>query len=244
MKSIFSIKNKVIIITGVSSGIGKYIAEQLVLHDAIVYGISRGKVKNPIFNNIVCDLSNFSLLKKKIKQIYKKHNQISVLINNAGITKITKNLDENLKFFDEVIKINTKAPIFLSNECSKYMSKSNSGSIINICSLASKIGFPNNTSYIASKGALYQSTKSLALDLAKKNIRVNNILPGYIKTRMTIKSYNNKKKYSLRKNRTMLNKWGLPEDILGALIFLASDSSKYITGSDIVIDGGWLSKGL
>ena len=64
MKSIFSIKNKVIIITGVSSGIGKYIAEQLVLHDAIVYGISRGKVKNPIFNNIVCDLSNFSLLKK------------------------------------------------------------------------------------------------------------------------------------------------------------------------------------
>ena len=244
MKSIFSIKNKVIIITGVSSGIGKYIAEQLVLHDAIVYGISRGKVKNPIFNNIVCDLSNFSLLKKKIKQIFKKHNQISVLINNAGITKITKNLDENLKFFDEVIKINTKAPIFLSNECSKYMSKSNSGSIINICSLASKIGFPNNTSYIASKGALYQSTKSLALDLAKKNIRVNNILPGYIKTRMTIKSYNNKKKYSLRKNRTMLNKWGLPEDILGALIFLASDSSKYITGSDIVIDGGWLSKGL
>ena len=244
MKSIFSIKNKVIIITGVSSGIGKYIAEQLVLHDAIVYGISRGKVKNPIFNNIVCDLSNFSLLKKKIKQIFKKHNQISVLINNALITKITKNLDENLKFFDEVIKINTKAPIFLSNECSKYMSKSNSGSIINICSLASKIGFPNNTSYIASKGALYQSTKSLALDLAKKNIRVNNILPGYIKTRMTIKSYNNKKKYSLRKNRTMLNKWGLPEDILGALIFLASDSSKYITGSDIVIDGGWLSKGL
>ena len=133
-----------------------------------------------------------------------------------------------IKFFDEV-KINTKAPIFLSNECSKYMSKSNSGSIINICSLASKIGFPNNTSYIASKGALYQSTKSLALDLAKKNIRVNNILPGYIKTRMTIKIYNNKKKYSLRKNRTMLNKWGLPEDILGALIFLASDSSKYIT---------------
>jgi len=216
----------------------------LVLHDAIVYGISRRKIENCNFNNIVCDLSNFSLLKKKIKQIYKKHNQISVLINNAGITKVTKNLDENLKFFDEVIKINTKAPIFLSNECSKYMSKSNSSSIINICSLASKIGFPNNTSYIASKGGLYQSTKSLALDLAKKNIRVNNILPGYIKTRMTIKSYNNKKKYSLRKNRTMLSRWGFPEDILGALIFLASDSSKYITGSDIVIDGGWLSKGL
>lgn len=244
MKSIFSIKNKVIIITGVSSGIGKYIATQLVMYGAIVYGISRKKVKKSNYKIIQCDLNDTEKLKKEIQKIYLKHKKISVLINNAGITKETNNLDENLQFFDEVININTKIPIFLTNLCSKYMKKKESCSVINICSLASKFGFPNNTSYIASKGALSQATKSLALDLSKKNIRVNNILPGYIKTRMTIKSFKSKKKYNLRKDRTMLNRWGLPEDILGAVIFLSSESSNYITGSDIIVDGGWTSKGL
>lgn len=244
MKSIFSIKNKVIIVTGVSSGIGKYIANKLVLYGAIVYGISRKKIEKVKYKVVQCDLRDTENLKKEIHKIYIKHKKISVLINNAGITKITKNLDENLKSFEEVVNINTKIPIILANFCFKYMKKKDCCSIINICSLASKLGFPNNTSYIASKGALSQATKSLAMDFSKKNIRVNNILPGYIKTKMTIKSFKNKKKYNLRKNRTMLNRWGFPEDILGAIVFLSSESSNYITGSDIIVDGGWASKGL
>ncbi len=244
MKSIFSIKNKVIIVTGVSSGIGRYIANKLTLYGAIVYGISRRKIQKVNYRIIHCDLRDVEKLKKEINKIYIKHKKISVLINNAGVTKDTNDLDENLKSFEEVININTKIPIILANLCSKYMKKKDSCSIINICSLASKLGFPNNTSYIASKGALSQATKSLALDFSKKNIRVNNILPGYIKTKMTIKSFKNKKKYNLRKDRTMLNRWGFPEDILGAIIFLSSESSNYITGSDIIVDGGWVSKGL
>ncbi len=244
MQSVFSIKNKVIIVTGVSSGIGKYLANKLVSYGAIVYGFSRKKIKKVNYNNIQCDLSDNIQLKKAIRKIYSKHKKISVLVNNAGITKEAKNLDENLSSFDEVININTKIPIMISNMCFKYMKKKDNCSIINICSLASKLGFPNNTSYVASKGALSQATKSLALDFSKKNIRVNNILPGYIKTRMTIKSFKSKKKYNLRKDRTMLNRWGSPKDILGAVIFLSSESSNYVTGSDVIVDGGWSSKGL
>jgi NAD(P)-dependent dehydrogenase (short-subunit alcohol dehydrogenase family) len=118
------------------------------------------------------------------------------------------------------------------------------GSIINICSLASKLGFPNNPVYVASKGGLSQASKALAIDFAHKNIRVNNILPGYIKTSMTIKSFKNKKSFNIRKNRTMLKRWGDPADILGSIIFLSSDASKYIAGIDLTFDGGWLSNGL
>lgn len=244
MINIFSIQNKVIIVTGVSRGIGRYIADNLVDYGAKVYGISRKKIIRSKFYNIVCDINNHNKVKKQIKKIFLKEKKISVLVNNAGITKSNKNLENNLESFDEVINTNTKTPIFLSIECYKYMSKNKSGSIINICSLASKLGFPNNPVYVASKGGLSQASKALAIDFAKKNIRVNNILPGYIKTDMTIKSYKNKKDFKIRNDRTMLKRWGEPEDILGSIIFLSSNASKYITGADLAVDGGWLSKGL
>jgi NAD(P)-dependent dehydrogenase (short-subunit alcohol dehydrogenase family) len=242
--SIFSIKNKIIIVTGVSKGIGRYLADNLVVYGAKVYGISRKKIINTKFLNIVCDINDQKKIRKEIKKIFFKEKKICCLINNAGITKPSKNLTNNLKSFDEVINTNTKAPLLLANECYKYMSKNKIGSIINICSLASKLGFPNNPVYVASKGGLAQASKALAIDFAHKNIRVNNILPGYIKTSMTIKSYKNKKNFNIRKNRTMFKKWGEPADILGSVIFLSSDASKYITGIDLNVDGGWLSNGL
>jgi len=242
--SIFSIKNKIIIVTGASKGIGRYLAENLVVYGAKVYGITRKKITNTKFSNIVCDIRNYHKVRKEIKKIFLKEKKICCLVNNAGITKPSKNLKNNLKSFDEVINTNTKAPLILANECYKYMSKKKTGSIINICSLASKLGFPNNAVYVTSKGGLSQASKALAIDFAQKNIRVNNILPGYIKTSMTIKSFNNKKNFNIRKNRTMLKRWGDPSDILGAVIFLSSDASKYVTGIDLNVDGGWLSNGL
>ena len=244
MMNIFSIQNKVIIVTGVSRGIGRYIADNLVDYGAKVYGISRKKIIKSKFYNIVCDVNNHNKVKKQIKNIFLKEKKISVLVNNAGITKPNKNLENNLESFDEVVNTNTKTPILLSIECYKYMSKNKSGSIINICSLASKLGFPKNPVYVASKGGLSQASKALAVDFAKRNIRVNNILPGYIKTDMTIKSYKNKKDFKIRNDRTMLKRWGDPEDILGSIVFLSSNASKYITGADLGVDGGWLSNGL
>ena len=117
-------------------------------------------------------------------------------------------------------------------------------SIINICSINAHQAFPNNPGYIASKGGVLSLTRSLALDFSKYKIRVNSISPGYIKTNMTTKSFKSKTKFNKRKNRTMLNRWGKPDDLFGIIEYLISTKSSYTTGQDFVIDGGWLSKGL
>ena len=118
------------------------------------------------------------------------------------------------------------------------------GSIINITSIGAELGFPNNPAYIAAKGALKQLTKSLALDLGPFGIRVNNIGPGYFRTDMTKGSWNDPQLEEDRIRRTILGRWGEPDDLAGAAIFLASEASRYITGQDLYVDGGWLAKGL
>ena len=124
------------------------------------------------------------------------------------------------------------------------MKKSKNPSIINITSLGSLQGFPENISYISSKGAIRQMTKSLAYDLSKYNIRVNNVCPGYIKTDMTKKSQKNIKMSNERISNTLLKRWGSSEDLVGAVIYLSSSASKYVTGIDIVVDRGWIAKGI
>jgi NAD(P)-dependent dehydrogenase (short-subunit alcohol dehydrogenase family) len=142
------------------------------------------------------------------------------------------------------LTINTTSYFELSKISLKYMKKNKmGGSIINFTSIGGFLGFPNNPAYCASKGAVQQLTKSLAVDLSKFNIRVNNIVPGYIKTPMNIKSWKNKIEKKRRAERTILGRWGNTKDLIGATIFLSSEASSYITGTDIVVDGGWLSKG-
>lgn len=119
-----------------------------------------------------------------------------------------------------------------------------SGSIINITSLASMFGFSDNPAYVASKAGLKGLTTSLAYDLASKKIRVNAIAPGYIKTEMTKVSWSKIKLRRKRDNRIMLNRWGKPDDVANAALFLASDLASYITGQNICVDGGWSVKGL
>jgi NAD(P)-dependent dehydrogenase (short-subunit alcohol dehydrogenase family) len=124
------------------------------------------------------------------------------------------------------------------------MSKRKKGSIINITGLSAERGFAGNPSYQISKAGLKQLTKVLACDWGHKNIRINNVCPGYIKTSMTIKSYKNPKIKKIRDKRMILKRWGKPKDLVGPCIFLSSESSSYITGSDIFVDGGWLAKGM
>ena len=175
------------------------------------------------------------------KDIFSKHKKIDVLINNAGITMP---LMKNKLFYEKenwakTIDVNLTASFFSSQEAIKYMIKRKEGSIINITSLNAELAFPKNPSYVASKGGLKMVGKALAKDWGKFGVRVNNLGPGYIKTSMTKSSYSNRRTRLEREKQTLLHRWGNMDDLVGPCIFLASDASKYITGQDIYVDGGW-----
>ena len=173
------------------------------------------------------------------------YSKIDILVNNAGVSFGDQSFETySSENWERTYQVNLKAPFELIQMVTESMKKEGLGSIINITSLNAELAFPGNPAYIASKGGLRQLTKSAAYDLAKYGIRANNIAPGYMRTAMTEKSYNDPKMHTDRKNRTLLGRWGTSEDLVGAAIFLASDASSYITGQDIYVDGGWSIKGL
>ena len=140
---------------------------------------------------------------------------------------------------------NLKAPFIISSLLAESLKKNkNGGTIINISSIGGALGFPNNPAYISSKSGLIGLTNSFARDYGKYNINVNAVLPGYFNTDMNKKSYNNKKKRKTRSDLTMLTRWGQLPELIGTIIFLATDEAKYITGQKIIVDGGIVSKGL
>jgi NAD(P)-dependent dehydrogenase (short-subunit alcohol dehydrogenase family) len=245
---LFSIRNKVIVITGSNQGIGEILAKGMQKKGAIIYRIDKrfsksGKKKKKIYDK-VCDIVDSKQIKNVCKEIFNENKKIDILINNAGITLPGNAERYSLESWIKTMDVNLTGSFQVSLEILNYMKKKRKGSIINITSLNAEFGFPDNPAYVASKGGLKLLGKSLARDWGKYGIRVNNLGPGYIKTKMTKKSFEDKKSFELRKARTMLDRWGKPEDLLGTCIFLASDASSYVTGQDIYVDGGWSANGL
>jgi NAD(P)-dependent dehydrogenase (short-subunit alcohol dehydrogenase family) len=169
--------------------------------------------------------------------------RIDILVNNAGIAVGHDALTYPDDAWERTYQVNLKAPFRLSRAVAGAM-RDRGGSIINITSLNAEMAFPNNPAYVAFKGGLKQLTKALALDLAPYGIRVNSIGPGYMRTEMTKKSYSDPVLHEDRRRRTALGRWGEPSDLAGAVIYLASGASAYVTGADLYVDGGWLIKGL
>ena len=227
----FSVKNKAVIVTGSSGGNGGAIVKGLEKLGAIVEG---GDLPS-------YDITIDKHRKLLVQQSLNHTGKIDGLINCAGITRGNNVFDYDDEDWENTYQVNLKAPFELSREVARYM-KNSGGSIINITSLNSELGFPNNPAYVAMKGGLKQLTKSLAVDLGKYNIRVNNVGPGYIKTNMTKQGWKNNRKEI--EDRTILGRWGRPEDLVGTIVFLLTSASSYITGQDIYVDGGYLTKGL
>jgi len=244
INSLFNFSNQNIIVLGASRGIGIALATGLADAGANVFGFGRSEENNEMKNqNFVYKSIDFNS-NKSIQDEYTKINDLegnlSTLINIAGISSANQELDS----FMETIQTNL---VLTYQSCSAFaalMNAENPSSIINVTSIGAHFGFPSNPAYTASKAAVSNLSKSLAIDYAKKNIRVNNIVPGYIKTNMTIDSYLNEELNLERLNRMIIKRWGEPQDLIGAALFLSSKASSYVTGANIVVDGGWTAKGL
>ena len=248
-ENLFSIEGKVIIITGAGRGIGYELAIGLAKYSAVIYSLDKKfakKIPKNLSSNIIeikCDITDPKKIKRVFNKIFLREKRIDVLINNAGVSFASqkKNQLYSEKDWDETINVNLTGSFYCSQEVIKYMLKQRNGSIINITSINAELGFPRNPAYNASKGGLKMLGKAFAKDWSKFGIRVNNIGPGYIKTEMTSKRFANTKTRLERQNQTLIGRWGEPDDLIGPCIFLASNASKYMTGQDLYIDGGWIT---
>ncbi len=243
VKELFDVKDRVVIVTGSNRGNGLAIANGLSEAGANVIRIDLNFDEDIETYDIEFDLSNQKEIGSLVKKIYEKFGRIDALVNNAGVTFSSNNPYIDDLAYEKTISINLHSAYAMCASVCPIMAKKNSGSIINITSLGAQLGFPSNPSYQISKAGLRQLTKALARDWAEYGIRSNNICPGYIKTSMTEKSFKDKKLKNQRTKNTLMKRWGEPEDLIGPSLFLVSDASSYITGTDIYVDGGWMANG-
>lgn len=236
------------IVTGGVRGIGlslvkglQHAGAKILVLDKNIQSQHQASVNTEIFQIDLSDEKEYTHL---YSYICKNYSSIDILINNAGITIPDDPSNYPISSWKKTLDINVTAPFLLTKTIMEQLVSSNGASIINITSLNSDLGFPNNPGYVASKAALAGLTRSMAVDFGSQGIRVNSLAPGYIKTAMTGESWNNIEKRKERQNRTCLDRWGTPEDLIGPMLFLASDMSKYVTGQTLFVDGGWTIKGL
>jgi len=249
----FDLKNKVAVVTGARRGMGRTHALTLAKAGAkvVVSDISAEdcqKVVEEIANvggeamAIKCDISKKSEVDKMIADTVKKFGKIDILVNNAGIAQFKPFLELTEEEWDKTIDVNLKGYFLCSQAAAKEMAKQKSGAIVNIASIAMGqvgMGFEGLAHYCASKGGIVAMAEALSLELAPMGIRINTIAPGAIETPMATQQGPEGLKETAK--LIPMKRIGKPEEISNAVLFLASDASSYMTGSVVVVDGGWLA---
>jgi NAD(P)-dependent dehydrogenase (short-subunit alcohol dehydrogenase family) len=245
MVDLFDLTGKVAIVTGAARGIGQGIAVELARAgaDVVISDIISGedtisqikKLKRKAIY-VKTDISKKLEVENLIKETIKNFKKIDILVNNAGIYIPGSVIDFLEESWDKTMDINLKGPFLCSQAALKYMKRGSS--IINISSIAGIEGSFGGAAYSASKGGIRLFTKSLAAEVGVLGIRVNSVHPGLIDTAMTGGLDKKTKEKILEK--FLIKRAGKPVDIAGPVVFLSSDASSYMTGSEIVVDGGWI----
>ena len=231
------------LITGATGGIGLEICKYLGNdHEIYILGRNEEKLKSLsdkfsfIQDYFVCDISRNVSLTDFFEKISMKNLQIDVLVNNAGVTDDSLFLRMDLEKWNKVINTNLNSNFMISNFFSKQMIKKKWGRIVNISSVVGHTGNAGQSNYTASKAGIIGMTKSVAIELAKRNITVNSVSPGFIDTEMTAALSEEQKEFI--KNKIPLARIGKPEDVAYCVKFLVSEEANYITGQTIHVNGG------
>lgn len=251
LSNLFDLTGRVAIVTGGASGLGKYYSQALLDAGADVFIVSRSERGWPELTQFAenrnrkvrfmsIDITESGAAEKIVKNCVTTFGQLDILVNNAGIQIRNNVLDYKDEDWLKVIDINLNALYFLSHEAAKFMTKQKSGKIINIGSMqsfrAGKFIFP----YAASKHAVVGLTKAYADALAPYGVQVNALAPGYIDTEMTKALQNDPERNTEILNHIPAGHWAKPSELMGTVIYLASDASNYVNGATIPVDGGYL----
>ncbi len=242
----FSVADAVIVVSGAGRGIGAAIAGGLAAADAHVHGIDVRFESGALpYRTTPCDVTDDGALRALVDAVMREHGRIDGLVNAAGISLPPAASYERNTFL-ETLAVNTLAPLRLGRMAAEAMRApaARGGSIVNVTSLGAHLGFPDNPAYQASKAAVAQLTRAMAVDFGPWGVRVNSLCPGYVATAMTRASYEDPDANRARVARTVLGRWAQPDDLVGPCQFLLSSASAYVTGIELVVDGGWLAKGL
>lgn len=253
MPELFNLKDKRALITGGTHGLGMAMAKGLASAGAtlLINGHTEEKMKSALAeykaagftaHGFLFDVTNEAEVKSAVDKIEQEVGPIDILINNAGIIMRTPMLEMEAADFRKVIDIDLVGPFIVSKHVGKYMIQRKAGKIINICSMMSELGRNTVSAYAAAKGGLKMLTKNMATEWARHNIQVNGIGPGYFATAQTAPIRTEGHPFNeFIINRTPAGRWGDPEDLAGAAIFLSSAASNFVNGQIIYVDGGLLA---
>jgi NAD(P)-dependent dehydrogenase (short-subunit alcohol dehydrogenase family) len=248
---IFRLDGKVAIVTGAGRGIGAAMAKGLAEAGADVTvadidyeaALDTAEVIEQMGRKalpVQVDVGDAVSVKNMVDATVEKFGTVDILVNNAGIQRRDPCIEMSEEDWDAVIRVNLKGVFLCSREVGKILVQKGSGKVINIASLLASVAQPNRGPYTASKGAVAQFTKVLALEWAPYNINVNAIAPGYVATELNTKLLEDKQVYDELTSRIPMGRWCEPEELTGAVVFLASNASSYMTGQLVNIDGGYL----
>lgn len=251
--SLFSLEGKTALITGATHGLGMAMAFGLAEAGAnvVINGHTPLKMEKALeiyqhqgiaVSGYLFDVTKEELVKSAIAQIEEEQGPIDILINNAGIIKRERLEEMEVEDFKEVINVDLVSPFIMAKHVIKGMIARGQGKIINICSMMSELGRDTVGAYAAAKGGLKMLTQNMATEWARHNVQVNGIGPGYFATEQTAPiRVNGHPLHEFILNRTPAGKWGSPDQLKGAAVFLASAASDFVNGQILYVDGGILA---
>ena len=250
----FDLTGKVAVVTGASSGLGQQFARALSEQGCDVAILARRKERLEEFSKelkqnghdclpVSCDVTDEESIKNAVNAVVDHFGKIDILVNNAGVVEYSSGLhDHTTAQWDKVLDTDLKGVFLMAREVSTIMMKQKYGRIINISSVGGIQAGPAQVSYFAAKGGVVNLTKAMAGDLAPYGILVNAIAPGYMSTNNTAQLRSDSDRSEAIIDRIPAGRWGTPDDMKGAVVFLASAASDYVNGFTLAVDGGWLAR--